>query len=50
MACPMTRGGNAYQYSPQPSGTRAFTLYSFGADGKDGSGYDADIGQLPQQQ
>ncbi len=43
--------GNAYQYSPQPSGTRAFTLYSFGADGKNGgSGYDADIGQLPQQQ
>ncbi len=43
--------GNPYQYSPQPSGTRAFTLYSFGADGKDGgSGYDADIGLLPKQQ
>ena len=42
--------GNPYQYSPQPTGTHAFVLYSFGADGKDGgTGYDADLGQLPKQ-
>jgi len=43
--------GNAYQYSPRPAGTHAFTLYSLGADGQPGgSGNDADIGQLPSQQ
>ena len=42
--------GNAYQYSPQPTGTHSFVLYSYGADGKDGgTGYDADLGQLPKQ-
>lgn len=42
--------GNAYQYSPQPSGSRAFSLYSYGADGRSGgSGDDADIGLLPGQ-
>lgn len=42
--------GNAYQYSPHGSGVHAFTLYSFGADGASGgTGYDADVGQLPQQ-
>lgn len=41
---------NAFQYSPQRSGLHAFTLYSYGADGKSGgTGFDADIGQLPQQ-
>lgn len=42
--------GNPYQYSPQPAGLHAITLYSLGADGKmGGNGYDADIGMLPQQ-
>jgi len=42
--------GNPYQYSSQPSGMHAFVLYSFGADGqRGGTGYDADVGQLPQQ-
>lgn len=42
--------GNAYQYSPEPSGDHAFVLYSFGADGvRGGAGNDADIGQLPTQ-
>ena len=42
--------GNAYQYSPQPAGMYSFTLYSFGADGKDGgTDYDADVGQFPRQ-
>jgi len=42
--------GTPYQYSPQASGMHAFVLYSFGADGqRGGEGYDADIGQLPQQ-
>lgn len=41
--------GNPYQYSPRPSGTHGFTLYSFGADGQaGGEGHDADIGQLPE--
>lgn len=43
--------GNPYQYSPQASGLHAFSLYSLGADGKSGgTGFDADVGQLPQQQ
>lgn len=42
--------GNPYQYATKPSGTHAFSLYSFGADGKaGGSDYDADVGMLPQQ-
>lgn len=42
--------GNPYQYSPQPAGTYSFTLYSFGADGKDGGAdYDADVGQFARQ-
>lgn len=42
--------GNAYQYAPKSTGTRAFALYSFGADGKNGGdGFDADVGLLPQQ-
>lgn len=42
--------GNPYEYSPQPSVDRDFTLYSFGADGRPGgTGFDADIGQLPAQ-
>jgi general secretion pathway protein G len=40
--------GNAYQYSPTASANYALTLYSLGADGKQGGdGYDADIGYLP---
>lgn len=42
--------GNAYQYSPQPTGAHSFVLYSLGADGKSGgTDYDADVGQLPPQ-
>jgi len=42
--------GTPYQYSPQASGMHAFVLYSFGADGqRGGDGYDADVGQLPQE-
>ena len=43
--------GNPYQYSPQASSnTHAITLYSFGADGKDGgTGYDTDLGMTPKQ-
>lgn len=41
--------GNPYQYSPKASGTHAFALYSFGADGKSGGNdYDTDVGMLPQ--
>lgn len=42
--------GNAYQYSPRASGHHQFSLYSYGADGQPGGeGYDADVGQLPNQ-
>lgn len=42
--------GNAYQYSLQPSGSRAFSLYSYGADGRSGgSGDNADVGLLQAQ-
>ena len=42
--------GNPYQYSPKSSGTHAFALFSFGADGKTGGeNFDADVGMLPQQ-
>ncbi|MCD9047781.1 MULTISPECIES: type II secretion system major pseudopilin GspG [unclassified Luteimonas] len=45
---PQDPWGNAYQYSPRPSGHHSFTLYSFGADGqRGGEGHDADVGQLP---
>lgn len=47
-AVPMDPWGHPYQYSPNPSGTQPYTLYSFGADGKPGGeGQDADIGSLP---
>src|SRR5690606_25530636 len=42
--------GNPYEYSPQPSVDRDFTLYAFGAAGRPGgTGFDADIGQRPAQ-
>lgn len=47
-AVPMDPWGHPYQYSPAPSGSQPYTLYSFGADGKPGGeGQDADIGHLP---
>ena len=47
-AVPNDPWGHPYQYSPQPSGTQPYTLYSYGADGKPGGeGQDADIGHLP---
>jgi general secretion pathway protein G len=47
-AVPSDPWGNPYQYAPQASGTQAYTLYSYGADGKPGGeGQDADIGHLP---
>ena len=46
---PQDPWGRPYQYSPQPSGKQPFTLYSFGADGVvGGTGFDADVGYLPQ--
>lgn len=47
---PQDPWGRPYQYSPEPSGKQPFTLYSYGADGKPGgTGFDADVGYLPQQ-
>jgi general secretion pathway protein G len=47
---PLDPWGNPYQYSPRPSGSHSFTLYSYGADGQPGGeGFDADVGQLPSQ-
>ncbi len=47
-AVPSDPWGKPYQYSPAPSGTTPYTLYSFGADGKPGGeGQDADVGHLP---
>jgi general secretion pathway protein G len=47
-AVPDDPWGHPYQYSPQPSGTQPYTLYSWGADGKPGGeGQDADLGHLP---
>ncbi|HET7655374.1 MAG TPA: type II secretion system major pseudopilin GspG [Luteimonas sp.] len=47
---PLDPWGNPYQYSPQPSGTQPYSLFSYGADGKPGGeGFDADIGHLPGQ-
>lgn len=43
--------GNPYKYLPEASGTHPFSLYSLGADGKSGgTGFDTDIGELPQKQ
>ena len=45
---PLDPWHNPYQYAPEPSGSRAYTLFSFGADGKPGGeGIDADIGREP---
>lgn len=42
--------GNPYQYGPAPSGSKAYTLYSLGADAKPGGeGNDADVGHLPDR-
>jgi general secretion pathway protein G len=47
-AVPNDPWGHPYQFSPSPSGTQPYTLYSWGADGKPGGeGQDADIGHLP---
>ena len=49
-AVPDDPWGHPYQYSPQPSGTQPYTLYSFGADGKaGGEGQDTDVGYPPGQ-
>jgi general secretion pathway protein G len=40
--------GNPYEYAPTPAGDHPITLYSTGADGKQGgTGYDADVGFTP---
>ncbi len=47
---PLDPWGNPFQYSPTPSGSQTFSLYSFGADGqRGGEGHDADIGHVPNQ-
>lgn len=47
-AVPLDPWGASYQYSVPGSGGQAFSLYSFGADGKrGGEGNDADVGLLP---
>lgn len=47
-ALPEDPWGNPYEYAPAPSGSKPFTLYSFGADGKPGGeGNDADVGHAP---
>ena len=47
-AAPNDPWGNPYHYAPSPSGDQPFSLYSFGADGKEGGeGVDADIGRKP---
>ncbi len=44
-AVPSDPWGGAYQYRREPNGLQDFTLYSFGADGKQGGeGLDADVG------
>ena len=41
--------GNPYHYQPAPSGGQP-SVISYGADGKPGGqGFDADVGQIPQQ-
>lgn len=48
-AVPADPWGNPFQYSPTPSDSQSFSLYSFGADGQlGGEGHDADIGALPR--
>jgi len=45
---PLDPWGNPYQYSPEPSGSQLYSLYSLGADGKPGGeGLDADVGHRP---
>lgn len=47
-AVPNDPWDNPYRYSPEPSGINPVTLYSTGADGKDGgTKYDADVGFTP---
>ena len=47
-AVPLDPWGAPYQYGVPGQGGQAFSLYSFGADGKrGGEGNDADIGLLP---
>lgn len=47
-AVPSDPWGNPYHYSPAPAGDHPITLYSTGADGKEGgTGYDADVGFTP---
>lgn len=47
---PQDPWGRPYLYSSESSGKEPFTLYSYGADGKPGgTGFDADVGYLPQQ-
>jgi general secretion pathway protein G len=47
-ALPSDPWGNPYRYSPGGDGTRGMTVYSLGADGKEGGeGFDADIGLDP---
>ena len=47
---PLDPWGNPFQYSPVPSGSQPFSLYSFGADGQlGGEGNDADIGNVPSR-
>jgi general secretion pathway protein G len=42
--------GNPYHYSPSPSGSQPYSLYSLGADAKPGGeGINADIGRKPAQ-
>lgn len=49
-ALPLDPWGNAYGYKPEATATSAFTIYSFGADGKlGGTGNDADIGVEPTE-
>lgn len=44
-ALPLDPWGNPYVYKPEATDITAFSIYSFGADGKPGgSGNDADIG------
>jgi general secretion pathway protein G len=45
---PMDPWSNPYQYAKEASGLESFTLYAWGADGKEGGeALDADVGFLP---
>ena len=47
---PLDPWGNPFQYSPTPSGSQPFSLYSLGADGQlGGEGHDADVGNVPSR-